>query len=396
MNFLSVADLPLTNKRVLIRVDFNVPMKNGSIICFSRIDAALPTIKYALKEKAYVILISHLGRPIEGRSDKKYSLSPILEYLSEKLNISVKFTEDYLSGIEVNHSSLIMCENVRFNKGETKSDTILSKKLAQLCDIFVMDAFSVAHRVHASTYGIVKHAPVSCVGFSLEEELRSLSFSLKMPNPPLVAIIGGSKVSTKLSLLENLISKANQLILGGGIANTFLAASGFNVGKSLIEKDLIKAAARLMDKAKSAGSEFLLPNDVRVSKSLGKHCEAEIKSLEDIEYNDMILDIGPLTESNLKDSIFRANTILWNGPMGVFELSQFELGTKAIALSIADSNSFSVAGGGETVAAIQKFKIRKKLSYVSNAGGAFLKFIESNTLPCIDLLKNYAKVVKKV
>ncbi|WP_440992818.1 phosphoglycerate kinase [Cysteiniphilum litorale] len=394
MNFLSITDVPLKGKKVLMRVDFNVPVKNGKVTSFVRIDAALPTIKYALDEGASVILMSHLGRPEEGEYNEEYSLKPVAECLTQKLGQPVNLIKDYLTGVNVNAGDVVICENVRFNKGEKKSDDALSRKLANLCDVFVMDAFATAHRAQASTYGVAKYAPIACAGLLLTEELNALKAVLKNPQKPLAAIVGGSKVSTKLTVLENLIDQVDQLIVGGGIANTFLVAAGFNVGKSLIEADLVDTARALIDKARAKGADIPLPIDVRVAKSFSEEAKAEIKTIESIEPDDMILDIGPLTEIKLAATIAKAKTILWNGPVGVFEFPEFEAGTKAIAKAIADSDAFSVAGGGDTIAAIEKFNIKDKVSYISTAGGAFLEFIEGKTLPGVEVLCERAQEVK--
>ncbi|WP_440683423.1 phosphoglycerate kinase [Cysteiniphilum halobium] len=394
MNFLSITDVPLKGKKVLMRVDFNVPVKDGKVTSFVRIDAALPTIKYALDKGASVMLMSHLGRPEEGEYNEAYSLKPVAECLSQKLDRSVSLVKDYLSGINVNAGEVVIFENVRFNKGEKKSDDALSQKLAKLCDVFVMDAFATAHRAQASTYGVAKYAPIACAGILLTEELNALTAVLKSPQKPLAAIVGGSKVSTKLTVLENLIDQVDQLIVGGGIANTFLVAAGFNVGKSLVEIDLVDTARALIDKARAKGAEIPLPVDVRVAKTFSEDVKAEVKTIESIEPDDMILDIGPLTEVKLAKTIAKAKTILWNGPVGVFEFHAFAAGTKAIAKAIADSDAFSVAGGGDTIAAIEKFNIKDKVSYISTAGGAFLEFIEGKTLPGVEVLCERAQEVK--
>ncbi|WP_119327964.1 phosphoglycerate kinase [Cysteiniphilum halobium] len=394
MNFLSITDVPLKGKKVLMRVDFNVPVKDGKVTSFVRIDAALPTIKYALDKGASVMLMSHLGRPEEGEYNEAYSLKPVAECLSQKLDRSVSLVKDYLSGINVNAGEVVIFENVRFNKGEKKSDDALSQKLAKLCDVFVMDAFATAHRAQASTYGVAKYAPIACAGILLTEELNALTAVLKSPQKPLAAIVGGSKVSTKLTVLENLIDQVDQLIVGGGIANTFLVAAGFNVGKSLVEIDLVDTARALIDKARAKGAEISLPVDVRVAKTFSEDAKAEVKTIESIEPDDMILDIGPLTEVKLAKTIAKAKTILWNGPVGVFEFHAFAAGTKAIAKAIADSDAFSVAGGGDTIAAIEKFNIKDKVSYISTAGGAFLEFIEGKTLPGVEVLCERAQEVK--
>ena len=394
MNFVSMTDVPLKGKTILMRVDFNVPIKAGKVTSFVRIDAALPSIQYALKQGAAVILMSHLGRPTEGACDKLYSLLPVANVLTEKLAQHVALIENYLDGIDVEAGDVVLCENVRFNKGEEKSDEDLSRKLASLADIFVMDAFATAHRAQASTYGVAKYAPIACAGLLLTQELNALKSALKNPKKPLLAIVGGSKVSTKLTVLENLIDQVDQLIVGGGIANTFLVAAGYNVGNSLIEADLVDTARALMLKAKQKGAEIPLPIDVRVAKSFDENAAAEIKTIEAVEPNDMILDIGPLTERKLAKVIQTAQTILWNGPVGVFEFAHFANGTQAIAQAIAQSNAFSVAGGGDTIAAIEQFNIKDEISYISTAGGAFLEFIEGKVLPGVEILCERASEVK--
>ncbi|WP_100550683.1 phosphoglycerate kinase [Caedibacter taeniospiralis] len=394
MKFLSITDVNLKGKKVLMRVDFNVPIKDGRVTSFVRIDAALPTIQYALKQGAGVILMTHLGRPVEGEYNSEYSLSPVANVLTEKLGQHVALLKDYLDGVAIEPGQVVLCENVRFNKGEEKSDELLSQKLASLAQVFVMDAFATAHRAQASTYGVAKYAPIACAGLLLTEELNALSAALKNPKKPLVAIVGGSKVSTKLTVLENLIDQVDQLIVGGGIANTFLLAQGFKVGRSLIEADLVDTAKRLMVKAKQKGVEIALPVDVRVAKSFDENARAEIKTIETVGSDDMILDFGPSTGQKLAEIIRSARTILWNGPVGVFEFAHFAEGTKAIARAIANSTAFSVAGGGDTIAAIEKFNIKDKVSYISTAGGAFLEFIEGKVLPGVEVLYERAQEVK--
>ena len=386
MNFLSITDVKLKGKKVLIRLDLNVPIKDGKIISFARINNALPTIEYALKKGASVILMSHLGRPTEGKYNKNFSLLPISKFLTKKLGQPVKLVRDYLLGVDAIPGQVLMCENVRFNKGEENSDETLSRQLAKLCDVFVMDAFATAHRMQASTYGVAKYAPVSCGGFLLIKELNALKNVLKDSKKPLVAIVGGSKVLTKLRVLEKLIDKVDQLIVGGGIANTFLVASGFNVGRSLIDVNFIDTACVLIRKAKQNGVEIILPVDVRVAKSFSKEAKAKIKIIELIKPDDIILDIGPLTEEKISKTIASTKTVLWNGPVGVFEYANFEQGTKTIAMAVASSNAFSVAGGGDTIAAIEKFDIKDRISYISTAGGAFLEFIEGKILPGVKVL----------
>ncbi len=387
MKFLSIRDVPLKGKKALIRVDFNVPVKAGKVTSSVRIEAALKTIQYALDQGAGVILASHLGRPEEGKYTDEASLLPVANYLSERLNMPVRLEKDYLEqGVDVASGEVVLCENVRFNVGEKKSDEGLSQKLAALCDVFVMDAFATSHRAQASTYGVAKYAPVACAGLLLTDELNALSAAIQAPKKPLLAIVGGSKVSTKLTVLENLIDQVDQLIVGGGIANTFLVAAGFNVGDSLMEADLVDKAAELMQKAKEKGAEIPLPVDVRVATAFDEKAKATIKDIHAVEPNEMILDIGPETEKLLAAKIAQAKTILWNGPVGVFEFPEFSDGTKAIAKAIADSDAFSVAGGGDTIAAIEQFGIKDKVSYISTAGGAFLEFIEGKTLPGVEIL----------
>lgn len=383
----TLKDLDLNNKRVMIREDFNVPIENGKITNDRRIQAALPTIQYALQRNAKVILLSHLDRPEEGKYDPNLSLQLVAERLSKLLNKPVKFLKNWLDGIEINAGEIVLCENVRFNVGEKKNSPELAKKMAALCDIFVMDAFGTAHRAEASTTGVAEYAPIACAGPLLISELEALNKALKDPKKPLLAIVGGSKVSTKLQVLENLIHKVDQLIVGGGIANTFIAANGFNVGKSLYEPDLIPKAKELMQIAQQRGATIPIAKDVVVAKEFSKDAKAEIKLVNDIVADDMILDIGPNSIMELKMIIPAAKTIIWNGPVGVFEFEQFAKGTEAIAKTIANSDAFSLAGGGDTIAAIDKFNIADKISYISTGGGAFLEFIEGKKLPAIDVLQ---------
>lgn len=383
----TLKDLDLNNKRVMIREDFNVPIENGKITNDRRIQAALPTIQYALQRNAKVILLSHLDRPEEGKYDPNLSLQLVAERLSKLLNKPVKFLKNWLDGIEINAGEIVLCENVRFNVGEKKNSPELAKKMAALCDIFVMDAFGTAHRAEASTTGVAEYAPIACAGPLLISELEALNKALKDPKKPLLAIVGGSKVSTKLQVLENLIHKVDQLIVGGGIANTFIAANGFNVGKSLYEPDLIPKAKELMQIAQQRGATIPIAKDVVVAKEFSKDAKAEIKLVNDIAADDMILDIGPNSIMELKMIIPAAKTIIWNGPVGVFEFEQFAKGTEAIAKTIANSDAFSLAGGGDTIAAIDKFNIADKISYISTGGGAFLEFIEGKKLPAIDVLQ---------
>lgn len=382
-----MTDLNLKGKRVLIREDLNVPLGNGKITSDKRIRAAIPTIEKAIKAGAKVIVMSHLGRPEEGRFTKQYSLAPVAEMLSRMLGRKVPLIKDWLSGVDVAEGEVVLCENVRFNKGESKNDEELAKKMAGLCDIFVMDAFATAHRAQASTYGVAKFAPVACAGPLLLRELDALSRIIQNPAHPLIAIVAGAKISTKLAVLENLLSKVDQLIVGGGIANIFIAASGFKVGKSLCEQNLLPQAKSLMALARKKGTEIPLPIDVVTAKQLSKEAKAVVKQLDEVADDDMILDIGPKTCEKFAVFIEQARTILWNGPVGVFEFDQFAGGTKAIAKAIAESNAFCVAGGGDTVAAIEKYHVDKRISYISTAGGAFLEFIEGKELPGVAILE---------
>lgn len=387
-----MTDLDLQDQRVLIREDLNVPLEDGIITSDQRIRAALPTIERAVNAGAKVIVMSHLGRPEEGKYNAQYSLAPVAAKLSELLNKNIPIVGDKTSctfpdNIEVGSGEVVMVENVRFNPGEKKDNEELAKKMAAACDIFVMDAFATAHRAQASTHGVAKFAPVACAGPLLVAELEALGKVLANPAHPLLAIVAGSKVSTKLTVLENLLNKVDQLIVGGGIANTFIAASGFNIGKSLSEADLIPEAKRLIDMAKEKGAEIPIPTDVVVAKEISKEAEATVKQLVEVADDDMILDIGPQTSEKFAEIIKQAQTILWNGPVGVFEFAQFGEGTKAVAKAIAESSAFSVAGGGDTVAAIEKYNVEQQISYISTAGGAFLEFIEGKKLPAVAILE---------
>jgi phosphoglycerate kinase len=387
MKLLSILDIPLKGKKVLIRTDLNVPIKSGRVVSSARIKAALKTIQYALKQDASVILMSHLGRPEEGIRSEKLSLLPVAQRLMEMLGLPVILEKNYLDGcISVSPGRVVLCENVRFNLGEKTSDNILSRKLASLCDVFVMDAFATSHRAQASTYGVAKYAPIACAGLLLKDEINALSSVIKTPPKPLLAIVGGSKVSTKLTILETLIEKVDQLIIGGGIANTFLAATGLKIGKSLIESDLVEKARELILKAKSRSVQIPLPVDVRVATSFDEHAKSQVKNVNDVSPNEMILDVGPETEKMFARKIKVAKTILWNGPVGVFEFPNFSKGTETISVAVAHSDAFSVAGGGDTIAAIERFDVKQKISYISTAGGAFLEFIEGKALPGIEVL----------
>lgn len=386
MNVLKMQDLALSGKRVLIRQDLNVPIQDGQITNDARIDASLPTIKLALERGAAVMVMSHLGRPTEGQNDPELSLQIVVKRLEELLQMSVRLESEWLDGFDVSAGEVVVCENVRFNEGEKANDAALAQKLANLCDIFVMDAFGTAHRAHASTYGVAKFAPVACAGPLLSKELDALGQALDNPVRPIVAIVGGSKVSTKLTVLEALSDKVDQLIVGGGIANTFIAAAGHEVGKSLYEVELVDEANALRAKAKNNGGDIPVPLDVVCAKEFSESAKAQIKYADQIESDDLVLDIGPVTAENYAKHLNQAGTIIWNGPLGVFEFDQFGEGTKLLAQAIARSTAFSIAGGGDTVAAIEKYGIQQDVSYISTGGGAFLEFIEGNTLPAVDIL----------
>jgi len=391
MSVIAMTDLDLNNKRVLIREDLNVPVKNGKVTSDARLKAALPSIQQALKAGAKVMVMSHLGRPTEGEYDEQFSLQPVVDYLQNALDCPVRLCKDYLDGVELNAGELVVFENVRFNVGEKKNDDGLAKKLANLCDVYVMDAFGTAHRAQASTHGVAKYAPVACAGPLLAGELEALGKALEEPKRPLVAIVGGSKVSTKLTVLESLSGVVDQLIVGGGIANTFVAAAGHNVGKSLYEADLTDEANRLMAQAKAKGGDIPLPVDVVTGKEFSAEAKAEIKAVNSVADDDMIFDIGPETSEQLASMLQNAGTIVWNGPVGVFEFEQFGHGTKTIANAIAQSDAFSIAGGGDTLAAIDQYGIADKISYISTGGGAFLEFLEGKTLPAVAILQERAK-----
>jgi phosphoglycerate kinase len=385
MNIKQMTELDLNQKRVLIREDLNVPIKEGVVTSDARIRAALPTIKMAIDQGAEVILMSHLGRPTEGQFETQYSLQPVAKDLSSKLGVEVQLITDWSNGFDVPKGQIALLENVRFNKGEKANDDALSQAYAKLCDIYVMDAFGTAHRAQASTHGVAKFAPVACAGPLLANELNALETALATPAEPVGAIVGGSKVSTKLMVLETLADKVDQLIVGGGIANTFLAAAGHPVGKSLYEPDLIPAAKALMSKV-----NIPLPTDVVVGKEFSETAEARVVAVEDVESDDMIFDIGPKSSSQLAEMIKTLGTIIWNGPVGVFEFDQFAEGTKTLSLAIADSAGFSIAGGGDTLAAVDKYEIADQVSYISTGGGAFLEYVEGKELPAVALLKTRA------
>ncbi|EPK7360475.1 phosphoglycerate kinase [Kluyvera intermedia] len=386
MSVIKMTDLDLAGKRVFIRADLNVPVKEGKVTSDARIRASLPTIELALKQGAKVMVTSHLGRPTEGEYNEEFSLLPVVNYLKDKLSAPVRLVKDYLDGVEVAAGELVVLENVRFNKGEKKDDEALSKKYAALCDVFVMDAFGTAHRAQASTHGIGKFADVACAGPLLAAELDALGKALKEPARPMVAIVGGSKVSTKLTVLDSLSKIADQLIVGGGIANTFVAAQGHNVGKSLYEADLVDEAKRLLTTC-----DIPVPTDVRVATEFSETAAATLKSVNDIKDEEQILDLGDVSAQKLADILKNAKTILWNGPVGVFEFPNFRKGTEIVANAIADSEAFSIAGGGDTLAAIDLFGISDKISYISTGGGAFLEFVEGKVLPAVAMLEERAK-----
>ncbi|ANG94063.1 phosphoglycerate kinase [Enterobacteriaceae bacterium 155047] len=386
MSVIKMTDLDLAGKRVFIRADLNVPVKDGKVTSDARIRASLPTIELALKQGAKVMVTSHLGRPTEGEYNEEFSLLPVVNYLKDKLSSPVRLVKDYLDGVEVAAGELVVLENVRFNKGEKKDDEALSKKYAALCDVFVMDAFGTAHRAQASTHGIGKFADVACAGPLLADELEALGKALKEPARPMVAIVGGSKVSTKLTVLDSLSKIADQLIVGGGIANTFVAAQGHNVGKSLYEADLVDEAKRLLTTC-----DIPVPTDVRVATEFSETATATLKSVNDIKDEEQILDLGDVSAQKLAEILKNAKTILWNGPVGVFEFPNFRKGTEIVANAIADSDAFSIAGGGDTLAAIDLFGISDKISYISTGGGAFLEFVEGKVLPAVAMLEERAK-----
>ncbi len=391
MAFIKLTDLDLAGKRVLIRADLNVPVKDGKVTSDARISASMPTIEHCMKAGASVMVMSHRGRPEEGKVDEENSMQPIAEDMSAKLGKDVRLVKDYLDNAPaVAAGEVVLLENVRFNAGEKKDDEELAKKYAALCDIFVMDAFGTAHRAQASTHGVGKFAPVACAGLLLANELDCLTRALADPARPMVAIVGGSKVSTKLTVLEALSEKVDQLVVGGGIANTFLKAMGYNVGKSLCEDDLVDTAKALVEKMKARGANIPIATDVVCAKEFAEDAEATLKAAADVADDDMIFDIGPESAKELADIIKQAGTIIWNGPVGVFEFDQFGEGTKTVSMAIAEADGFSLAGGGDTIAAIQKYNIYDKVSYISTAGGAFLEFLEGKTLPAVAMLEEAA------
>ena len=386
MSVIKMTDLDLKGKRVFIRADLNVPVKDGKVTSDARIRATIPTLKLALEKGAKVMVTSHLGRPTEGEFKPEDSLQPVVDYLNEHLDVPVRLVRDYLNGVDVNVGEIVVLENVRINKGEKKNDPELGKKYAALCDVFIMDAFGTAHRAQASTYGVAEFAPVACAGPLLAAELDALGKALKEPARPMVAIVGGSKVSTKLEVLNSLSKIADQIIVGGGIANTFIAAAGHNVGKSLYEADLIPVAKEL-----AASTDIPVPVDVRVGTEFSETAPATEKSVTEVKDDESIFDIGDKSAAQLAEIIKNAKTVLWNGPVGVFEFPNFRKGTEIISHAIANSDAFSIAGGGDTLAAIDLFGIADKISYISTGGGAFLEFVEGKVLPAVEILEKRAK-----
>lgn len=392
MSVIKLIDLDLKDKRVFIRADLNVPIKEGKVTSDARITASMATIKYCLDRGARVMVTSHLGRPEEGVWSEENSLKPVADNIADRLGKPVRLIKDWVEGgFEVAQGELVILENCRINKGEKKNEDTTAQRYAKLCDIFVMDAFGTAHRAEASTHGIAKYAPIACAGILLTEELDALTKALLSPARPMVAIVGGSKVSTKLTVLESLSDKVDQLVVGGGIANTFLKASGKNVGKSLCEDDLVPTARQLMDKMKQRNATIPIAVDVVVGKKFDANEPAVLKDADAVSDDDMIFDIGPKSAQELADIIMKAGTVVWNGPVGVFEFDQFGEGTRTIAKAIADTKAFTLAGGGDTIAAIQKYDIYDKVSYISTAGGAFLEFLEGKKLPAVEILEMRAR-----
>lgn len=387
MKFLRMTDLDLKGKRVLIREDLNVPVADGVVTSDARIRASLPTIQAAKDKGAAVMLMSHLGRPEEGVYAEEFSLAPVSKRLTELLGTPVKLVKDWLNGVDCKPGEVVLLENVRFNKGEKKDKEDLAKQMAALCDVYVMDAFGTAHRAEASTHGVARFAKVACAGILLANELEALDKALAKPKRPVTAIVAGSKVSTKLTVLESLMSKVDQLIVGGGIANTFLAAAGYPVGKSLYEADMLGIAKDLMEKSKQRGVAIPLPIDVVVAKEFSAAAKATVKNISDVAADDLILDVGPKTAALFDGYLQKSGSIVWNGPVGVFEFDAFGEDTKAMAKSIANSAAFSIAGGGDTLAAIEKYGVEKDISYISTGGGAFLEFLEGKVLPAVAALE---------
>ncbi len=391
MHVLKMTELELSGKRVLIRQDLNVPLKDGAVANDKRIRASLPTLEYALGAGAAVIIMSHLGRPTEGEFSEELSLKPVATHLSKLLGKPVRLKREWLEGVEAKVGEVVLCENVRFLKGEKKDNEALGRKMAALCDIYVMDAFGTAHRAQASTHAVAKFAPVACAGPLLAAELEALGKALTNPARPMMAIVGGSKVSTKITILDALARKVDQLIPGGGIANNFIKASGHDVGKSLYEADQVEETRRLMETARAAGGSIPAPVDVYCATEFSETATAVLKDADKVGPEDMVLDVGPKTSALYAEMVKKAGTIVWNGPVGVFEFEQFSRGTKALAEAVAESDAFSIAGGGDTVAALEQFGLADKISYVSTGGGAFLEFLEGKTLPAVAVLEKRAK-----
>ncbi|MCA1779406.1 MAG: phosphoglycerate kinase [Xanthomonadaceae bacterium] len=380
----------ISNKRVLIRVDLNVPIREGRVSSDARIQASVPTIRRALDAGAAVMVMSHLGRPTEGQPDPQYSLKPVAEKLTELLGVTVELVTDWIDGVEVQAGQCVLLENVRFLKGEKANDDALAKKMAELCDVFVMDAFATAHRAQASTEGVIRHAKVTCAGPLLAAEVDALDKALADPARPLVAIVGGAKITGKLEVLESLIDKVDQLIVGGGIANTFLAAAGYRIGTSLHEADLVETARQLIERARQKGADIPLPTDVLTAERFNQQAHATLRDVNRIHADEMILDIGPESAGKLASIVREAGTVIWNGPIGVFEFESFHSGTQAIAHAVAACPGFTLAGGGDTIAAIEKFNVRDRIDYISTAGGAFLEYVEGKELPALKALKESA------
>ncbi|HEY5810547.1 MAG TPA: phosphoglycerate kinase [Povalibacter sp.] len=387
MTVLRMTDLDLRDKRVLIREDLNVPVQSGVVTSDARIRASLPTIQAAKNAGARVLLMSHLGRPEEGVYNEEFSLAPVAQRLSELLGYKVRLEKNWLDGVECGPGEVVLLENVRFNKGEKKDKEDLARKMAALCDVYVMDAFGTSHRAEASTHGVGKFAKVACAGPLLMNELVALETALQKPKRPLVAIVAGSKVSTKLTVLESLLTKVDKLIVGGGIANTFLAAAGHNIGKSLVEMEMLDIAKSLLKRSQELNVEIPLPTDVVVAKEFSANAEADVKKVDQVAADEMILDIGPDTAESFGRLCGNAGTVVWNGPVGVFEFDQFGEGTRVLALAVARSSAFSIAGGGDTLAAIEKYGVESDISYISTGGGAFLEFLEGKKLPAVAMLE---------
>ena len=390
MPILRMSDLDLRGKRVLIREDLNVPVQAGQVSSDARIRASLPTIQAAKDAGARVLVMSHLGRPEEGIYDEEFSLAPVARRMGELLGFKVRFEKDWLDGVECADGEVVLLENVRFNKGEKRDSDDLARRMAALCDVYVMDAFGTAHRAEASTHGVARHAKVACAGPLLMNELIALETALEKPKRPLIAIVAGSKVSSKLTVLESLLGKVDRLIVGGGIANTFLAAQGFNIGKSLAETEMIDIAKGLLKLARERSADIPLPTDVVVAGEFAATAEADVKPVDAVAADEMILDIGPDTAERFAQLLNDAGTIVWNGPVGVFEFDQFGEGTRVIAQAIARSPAFSIAGGGDTLAAIEKYRVESDISYISTGGGAFLEFLEGKKLPAVAILEERA------